>query len=340
MSKSVLVCSWLAGNLFNNKSAGGSEQRAVMLFNNLNNKDITFFVKGNEKNKKINNINVCFCSNNIFKIIKRYLNLIKKTDIVCIFAINRLFTVFVLFAKLYKKKIIYFLTCDADIGEGLNFVPNYYKWHPKLFFPFIDVFVAQTEYQQNILQKKYKNKKIFLLKNPVIINPVKYIEGNYILWVGRHDKIKGIDLLKKIILNNPEKNFKIVGINKSDLNFNYKNVIQVGRVNQTEINKYYIQSKFVINTSEIEGFTNVFLQSFANKKPIVSYKINPDNFLEKSDGGICANGDLIVFQEAINDLYYSEIKLRDMGQKGCDYIKKNHDIKVISKQFNKIMTNL
>jgi len=343
MNKKILVCSWLSGKLFIDKSSGGSENRAYLLFNEISRYSrykVSFFVNGNCRKRRINKMNVIFCSNNILKIAGEFLRLIKKQDHVCIFAINRLTPLFIFLAKLNNKKIVYFLTCDADVGVGLENVPSYYKWIPKLTFSEVDVFIAQTEFQYNILKERYKNKKIYLLKNPVIINPNDQVIGKEILWVGRNDNTKGTDILQKIIIENPDKKFKIIGINKKDLSFNFENVNQLGRINQKEMYEHYKISKFIISTSKIEGFPNVFLQAFANNKPIVSYIVNPDNFLEKSRGGFCANGDLKDFQKYVDKLYNSKKKIKEMGNNGYNYIKKEHELKNISKQLIKILDEL
>ena len=45
--KKILVCSWLAKNVFFGKPSGGSEKRAYLLFSELPyNKEVSFFIKG------------------------------------------------------------------------------------------------------------------------------------------------------------------------------------------------------------------------------------------------------------------------------------------------------
>ncbi|MFA5746028.1 MAG: glycosyltransferase [archaeon] len=343
--KKILICSWLAGELFTNKSAGGSEYRSYLLFNEINKfhrYNISFIVKGpKEENRKINGVNVNFCKNNLFSATSTFNNKIISQDVFAGFAINRIMPWFYALAKLNNKKTIYFLTCDADVGIGLENVPQYYKYLPKVIFLLTDTFIAQNKTQYDILKDKYKNKQIYLLKNPCKIKPVKYKDGQYILWVGRNDKTKGIDILKKVILKNPEKKFKIIGITENELSIkNSKNLEVLGRIDQKNINKYYFDCSFLINTSKIEGFPNIFLQSFSNKKPIISYRTNPDDFFEKSHGGFCANGDINQFQKYIDQFYKNKFEIKKKGINGYNYIKKEHNIKKISKELREILNKI
>ena len=47
-------------------------------------------------------------------------------------------------------------------------------------------------------------------------------------------------------------------------------------VSHTEIRPYYARAKLLVNTSEIEGFPNTFIEAAIEKTPVVSLNVNPN----------------------------------------------------------------
>lgn len=88
-----------------------------------------------------------------------------------------------------------------------------------------------------------------------------------ILWVGRDDPVKNIDLLYEIANDLKEDDFFIVGLERKE---KVGNIIYCGRVPHSKISEYYKNSDLLISTSKIEGLPNVILEALKYKLPVVS----------------------------------------------------------------------
>ncbi|WP_445721874.1 glycosyltransferase family 4 protein [Flavobacterium sp.] len=121
------------------------------------------------------------------------------------------------------------------------------------------------------------------LPNPLLLTSQNNIgnNNNYILYVGRLIKEKGVFTLlksfKKIKEKYPEEKLVFAGeggemeelIDFCKIN-NLKDVSFLGNTNRDELKKVYSNAKFVVAPSEIlESYGNIVLESFAFKKTII-----------------------------------------------------------------------
>jgi glycosyltransferase involved in cell wall biosynthesis len=72
----------------------------------------------------------------------------------------------------------------------------------------------------------------------------------------------------------------------------FPNVTIKGRLSHLEAVSLISNAKALINTSDYEGFSNVFLEAWATGVPVISLNVNPDNIIKKFNLGICCEGDL------------------------------------------------
>ena len=108
-----------------------------------------------------------------------------------------------------------------------------------------------------------------------------------------------------------------------------KNLKLIEKVPFNKIQKYFNKAKVFVNTSESEGFQNTFIQACIAKTPILSLKINPDNFLNKFKCGLCCCDDMKRFKERLEKLLNNRKKYKSLKNNCLKYVKKNHDIKKI-----------
>jgi glycosyltransferase involved in cell wall biosynthesis len=138
---------------------------------------------------------------------------------------------------------------------------------------------------------------------PVIEKPSK----DYYIHVGTLTIIKGISNLYDLV-NMLDKNNSIVivgnaGDSKSKkilekLTQN-KNVVFKGGLNHKETIQLIANSKALINTSNLEGFPNIFLEAWATGVPVISLNVNPGDVFSKYELGTYCNGDLNKMKQCI-----------------------------------------
>lgn len=332
--------------------SGGSEKFLINLINFYVKKKKDIFLLSINSNKKI------FSTiNPEVKFIELYNNpLLKLVQIIrLIFKYNpdKVFTIlgisFYLFIIkiLYKKKFILYCRLATNISAQYQSY-NYYEFIKKFKLYIFSILLNRCE----IIFTQSKSMKLDLLSfNPylsttkvkVIYNPInhkeiilkssiinfdieKYMNTKYILFVGRLEKVKNLQLLislfEKIFSKIQDINLLIIG-DGSEKNNLLKYIKKLKLNNKIKIlgfkqNPYpYIKySQLVISTSMYEGYSNIILESIIlNKKLFVSDVKggNEEIFKSKCKFFLFEYSDLS--QNYINHLTPKLIKILEMPNK-------------------------
>ena len=227
-----------------------------------------------------------------------------------------------------------------------NFVDNrisqfYEKWHILMLnmgLAMSYLIMCQNEYQFDILKKRYASKKIAKFGNPFhnsskpIING--YIDRDSIAWVGLFQYQKNLGLLYEIAKVLKQETFKIFGTElyngiDEDTKMNLrklqslKNVQFIGFLGRDDLLKHLQETRFLLNTSHYEGFSNTYLESMFCGTPIISTKnANPDSIIDNLGLGL-------VYKQAddisrfINEM--SEQKYMVISKKCVKYLDDFHN---------------
>lgn len=103
------------------------------------------------------------------------------------------------------------------------------------------------------------------------------------------------------------------------------NLHYVRFVPHAEIQKYFDRASVFVNTSDMEGFPNTFIQAGMGLTPIVSLHVNPGDVLTREGIGMDCNGDAGKLQEYVvrflDDASYSA----KIGRQGREYVQRQHD---------------
>lgn len=250
------------------------------------------------------------------------------------------------YAKRYHKKFIWAIASEEDVS------PFKYEKFSSLLFNWIDfifarygkknsfAIFAQADYQQKLLFKNYQVKVNEVIKNyhPLPIEVIKKSSVKIkIIWIANFSANKQPELFIKIAESLKFKNnleFVMIGrpyneskqeIIEKKIN-NLNNIIYLGMLKQEEVNREIADSHILINTSTIEGFSNVFIQAMLRGTVVVSLNSNPDDVLNKYNCGYCANGEFLSLISYIIELSENKNKLTEMGDNAMKYAMKNHSI--------------
>jgi glycosyltransferase involved in cell wall biosynthesis len=148
-----------------------------------------------------------------------------------------------------------------------------------------------------------------------------------LLFVGRFDYQKGIDILLKLFTTRAFPNIELILIGDNVLNkdkFNIPPSVQhLGWLESAEIEKYYKLCDAVIIPSRWEGFGLVALEAMKNKKAVIASNVAalPEIVVNEVTG--------ILFEIDKPDELYSILlsldkkKLSQMGEKGYKRYKEN-----------------
>lgn len=252
-------------------------------------------------------------------------------------------------------KIPYIIRIASDINADDRLGPNQTKMDKFLIFQAYKIaklVVTQNEFQYQELKKRILPSKIIKISNPIIIdysspNPKKKMEG-YIAWVANFRRVKNLGRLYEIAKILPHEKFRIAGDTLETLDletekavFNLKqlpNVEFCGNISRKAIRQFYRDAKFLLNTSDFEGFSNTFLEAMVTGTPIISTtKVNPDSIISNFNLGIIYESPLNLkdILERLEESIYS-----NFSNNCLNYVNNNHDHLVLGKKlisvFNRI----
>lgn len=242
-----------------------------------------------------------------------------------------------------KKNIIY---------DSLLYLKQYY--HKQILKKHIDYFLTPSENLTNFITTHF-GVPGKTLPNPVLLmNQSPDNQSDYLLYVGRLDKEKGVHTLlkafKNVVAKFPNEQLIIAGsgsekmaLEKYVVTNNIQNVQFLGTQNRDELRNLYSKAKFIIIPSEIlESYGNVILESFAfNKTVIISNLLGIAKEVESSKSGlIFPFRDVEKLEQAIEKLLVDEKLKNELAANALEYAKshsfKNH-FKELTQVYNKLL---
>jgi glycosyltransferase involved in cell wall biosynthesis len=115
-----------------------------------------------------------------------------------------------------------------------------------------------------------------------------------VLWVANIRRVKRPDRVLALADQLPEADIHMVGGPLPDEDGLYEsirrdaalrpNLTFHGRMSYSDVNAMYARARLLVNTSEVEGFPNVYLQAWIRGVPVVSY-IDPDGVIGRNGLG-------------------------------------------------------
>lgn len=254
-----------------------------------------------------------------------------------------------LFCKLRNKKFIYRTAHDIDCNK--EFAKNNGL--------FGKIFEYGLKNATKIISQNKRNAKMLkdnygidaeIIHNVYEISSKEINKNNYVLWVGRCQKWKNPKMFLDIAEKIPEVNFIMISPKqKNEIDLyekvtkraeQIKNLKFIEKIPFNKIQKYFDEAFLFIGTSKYEGFPNTYLQACIGKTPIVSYRVNPDNFITENNLGYCCDGDFNLMIENIKIFFSDNEFWKEKSENAYKYVKNNHDIRVIGKQWEKIIKKL
>ncbi|WP_082222433.1 glycosyltransferase family 4 protein [Halorubrum halophilum] len=256
-----------------------------------------------------------------------------------------------LFCRIRGAGFVYVVANDRDIE------PDKIGSHGKIFkYLYIwsirgaDQVVTLTDYQKEILRKEYgidANTIPCGYDLPPEKNILSHREREYFLWVGRFDPdqknpAKFVDAAEKL----PNINFVMVGPpiegeeefyqEIKDRALSVPNISFEGFIEPDQIDSYYRSAKALVNTSDSEGFGNVFLEAWRYETPVISLEYSLHGTISEEDIGIYA-GDFDTLLKSIQQLDSDVEHRQRLGAEGRKFLLENYSLEVVADQTEQIL---
>lgn len=351
---------------------GGAEKQLALIVKGLNSRglDIIVFEYFLSKEKKIDGINFYpaweISKTSFIDKFKGILKQLTNHEVDVIYARTTQLYISLLFLYIkYKKlkiKLFWGIGGDEDLTSKLNYIrvkratSLYAKFNKgimfninsRLSFIFSDIVICQTQEQLERCKKISINKSTTLISNIYNRNnltnniPIDFIYDA--IWIGKFSGNKGEDILLKISQDLPElkilclghvsDNFKLTSLYK-EIN-NQENLFLIGRVPAQQVHSYIARANFVLNTSPAEGLSNVFLEGWDLAKPVISYVVNPNEYLTKGRAGYCAKNSYSNLIKKLKTIMRDKEFMKFHGKKGKKILIKNHSEELILSKYEKL----
>jgi glycosyltransferase involved in cell wall biosynthesis len=242
--------------------------------------------------------------------------------------------------KVLKIPFIYRVVSDLDVTGGSQAFKIYESLAFKLGLWLADGFVCQNHFQYTALKEKFPNKAITTLYNPFICTmnnlPNSKENRSYFAWVGNFRWQKNLSLLYELANGSPNIKFKIAGQANTRMDESTKaaykdlltlpNVEFMGHINNSKIPEFLESAIALLNTSDVEGFSNTYLEAFSVGTPVLTRTLaDPDNIIKKNKLGYSAEDKDLLLAEISN---YQDMSIKDyqtISENCFKYVRINHD---------------
>lgn len=205
---------------------------------------------------------------------------------------------------------------------------------------YVDVFICPSQFlKTKFIEFGFDQNRLEHLYNPYGLdsiptnsknNSVGY--ANYILYVGRIEKIKGILSLIKAVSDIKEVHLIIIGSGEEELKYrdyvmenNFTNIHFLGFLKKEIVIAFIKESLFTVCPSEwYENLPYSVVEAMLLGKPVVGARIGgiPELVLDRYTGVTFTPGDVNDLREKINDLLSNRDRLEFFGRNARDHASK------------------
>lgn len=236
-----------------------------------------------------------------------------------------------LFNKKHVTRTVHSMQLDREsvLSRGLKGVVNH------LGLRQADLIFVQCRDHENKL-KAWFDPDTAILRNSFDIDQRKNNIGKHILWVGRRVEWKNPELFLDLAENFDSEKYIMISPKTGENHelhekieeraAGIENLELIERVPRSEIQEYFDQANVFVNTSDAEGYPNTFVEAGIGSTPILSYNVDPDNFIQEYKCGYFADGEQTKLEKYLRQLAENEADRSRRGKNCRMYVEYNHDL--------------
>lgn len=244
------------------------------------------------------------------------------------------------FCRLHGRRFLY-RTAHRYECDG-----TWHRQHPVLGRLFVRALrkaaavFAQNEEDSRLLRKTFGVESIVIANGHRLHEAVSE-ERTTVLWVGRSAEFKHPHRFIELARHFPQEVFVMVcrqaagdrgydGLRRRAEST--PNLRFFSEVDFFDLNRFFAQAKVFVNTSDAEGFPNTFIQAAAAGTAILSWQVNPDQFLTKYQCGLACGGTMERLVKGLEFLLEQK-RYIEIGRNGLRYVREHHDISVLVQRY-------
>jgi glycosyltransferase involved in cell wall biosynthesis len=254
------------------------------------------------------------------------------------------------FCKRHSRTFVFRIASDSDCEPGSQII-RFYR-DRKLFeygLRNADLISAQSHSQQSLLTKNYSLKSEVVNMACDIPSPIHTnYRDNDVLWVSNIRQCKRPDKLVQLARMLPDRKFTMIGgkMNGEEDLFRktqqdaaqLANLEFLGPVRYHNIAQHFARSKVFVNTSDIEGFPNTFLQAWSHKIPVVSF-FDPDNIIKTKELGLSPVSLDSMKSDIVSLIENGDWRV-DIGDAGYQFVTTNYSPHSVVTEYDHLFASL
>jgi glycosyltransferase involved in cell wall biosynthesis len=245
-----------------------------------------------------------------------------RPEFVCVLGWTAWLYILCMLRSFFGYKLVFICGLDTEIDGSFGRI---YGWKGKLFergVKLSDIRFAMSEYQRRLFPKAGLSCGMY--RNLILPRRAPRMASKDIdlLWVGRCQHIKRPHLFLDLAERLPAARCTMV-CPKEDLALwesvskrarGIHSLTFLERVPYHEIQETYDRARFLVSTSEAEGFPNVMIHAAQGAAGILSLDLDPDGLIGFFGAGFCAEGDFERLVHRTRELLDDQVLSFQMGE--------------------------
>jgi len=206
---------------------------------------------------------------------------------------------------------------------------------------------VQNELQKQLIKKNFNlDTKMFHSGHKIPSEKITKASPKIVLWVGSFskrpeyflqlfDQCKSLNLHFVMISKPASKKNKTMLNTIEQYNKQYNNFQWLATVPLEEALSWFNKSSFFINSSELEGFPNTYVQAWLRSVPVLSFGFDPDDTITKNELGWVVKSHVeakTIIENALTDTHFEKFT-----DNLYQYAVKNHSIESVADNFLDIL---
>jgi len=261
-----------------------------------------------------------------------------------------------LYCRFTDAKFVYAVANDSDIEpEHLSKENSLFK---NLYLSSIkeaDAVTVLTPHQKDVLDRHHGIDSTVVpcgYDLPSEDDLLDHDEREFVLWVGRLDPDqKKPQRYLQLAEDTPDVQFVMIGPpDNDDEDRSYfesiknqaeslDNVEFIEFVPPDEIHEYFRKASHLVNTSDYEGFGNVFLEAWRYATPVVTLHYTLHGVIGEQNVGIHADS-MDDLSTSVRTLHQDPEQRRSMGLTGRELVRKEYSMSAVANQYREIFSSI